>query len=500
MSQTVSCWYDVTIPEIPPLLENVNADILIIGAGIGGLTAAYLLLKEGKSVIVVDQNTIGSGETGRSTAHLTYLMDDGLEELKNLFGLDGLKLATQAHKEAVDSIEKICKQEKIFCDFERVPAYLFQSFSPTSSETIESEIACLKEIHLEEASLIPSPFSQFESENVLKIVNQAQFHPLKYLLGLHQTILRLGGKIFSNTHVVEVKGGSFCKIKTDKKLEIDCQYVVVCTHVPINDRVVMHTKQSAYRSYVIGVEIPRNSQEKALYYDTEDPYHYVRIYSPESSDKDILIIGGEDHKTGQDQSDEKFRLLELWAKRYFPMMENVIYKWSGQIMEPVDCLGFLGKNPLDENVFIITGDSGQGITHTTLGATIITDSILKRQSKYEELFDPKRKSSKSLGEFTKENLNVAIQYADWLVSEKDSKIELMPNYSGCVISKNYKKVAVFKDSNGKLHEMSAVCPHLGCIVKWNKVEKTWDCPCHGSRFLAEGQNLNGPAVSPLEPV
>jgi Rieske Fe-S protein len=274
----------------------------------------------------------------------------------------------------------------------------------------------------------------------------------------------------------------------------------VATNTPVNDVVTMHTKQAAYRSYVVAMRVPRGSVIRALYWDTEDPYHYVRLQSGDETD--LLIVGGEDHKTGQaNDSGERFERLAAWTRARFPMAGEQVYAWSGQVMEPVDSLGFIGRNPGDDlNIYIATGDSGHGMTHGTIAGMLLTDLILKRANSWAELYDPSRFTLRAAGEFAHENANVAAQYTD-LVTGGDlpSGDQVLPG-TGAVVRRGLKKVATYRDNAGGLHEFSALCPHLGCVVAWNSTEKSWDCPCHGSRFDALGQVLNGPAVSGLSPI
>ena len=279
---------------------------------------------------------------------------------------------------------------------------------------------------------------------------------------------------------------------------------MVATNTPVNDLVAIHTKQAPYQTYVIGARVPRGSVTRGLYWDTPDPYHYVRIETVGEGAKayDLLIVGGEDHKTGQkDDAGRRFGALERWTRHRFPMVEGIEYRWSGEVMEPVDGLAFIGRNPMDsDNVFIATGDSGNGMTHGTIAGMLLTDMIVGRKNAWEKIYDPSRISLRSLGEFAKENLNVAVQYTDLvLAGDVDSVDEIKPN-SGAIISRGLHKVAVYRDPDGEVHEFSAVCRHLGCIVNWNSLEKSWDCPCHGSRYDALGHVTQGPANSDLEEV
>ncbi len=240
----------------------------------------------------------------------------------------------------------------------------------------------------------------------------------------------------------------------------------------------------------------------ALYWDTADPYHYIRITEDADANFDLLIVGGEDHRTGQmDDAGLRYQRLEQWTRERFPPGE-VTFRWSGQVQEPIDCLGFIGHNPMDrENVYIATGDSGQGMTHGTLAGLIITDLIIGRESPWARLYDPARISGvRDLGEFMKDGMTMALQYAKWLTPGDAETETAVPRGSGAVIRQGANKIAVYCDEEGHLHECSAVCPHLGGIVSWNEGEKSWDCPVHGSRFDCFGKVVNGPAKEDLEPI
>jgi Rieske Fe-S protein len=277
--------------------------------------------------------------------------------------------------------------------------------------------------------------------------------------------------------------------------------VVVATNTPINDRFAIHTKQAPYTTYVIAARVAEGDVPRALYWDTEDPYHYVRLRGCRGYD--LLIVGGEDHKSGQAQDgDARFSRLAAWTREHFPAAGRIEFQWAGQVMEPVDCVAFIGRNPGDsDNVYIVTGDSGMGMTHGAIAGILLPDLIAGRQSPWQSLYDPSRKALRAPLEYTKENLNVAAQYVEDYLSPGDisSPDDLAPGEGG-LLRRGVTKVAMYRDERGTLHECSAVCPHLGCIVSFNAVEKTWDCPCHGSRFDGSGRVIVGPANRDLEPV
>ncbi len=502
--QTVSVWMNSGPPlNESPLTKNARADVCIVGAGISGMTTAYLLAKEGKSVIVLDDGPIGGGMTGRTTAHLVNALDDRYFELERLHGETGARLAAESHTAAIDRVEAIVRKEKIDCEFERLDGYLF--VPPGDAKQIlddELEAALRAGLMLEKVKR--APIDSYDTGAALRFPRQAQFHPLKYLAGLAKSIKENGGSIYTQTHASKIDGGDRALIETSEGAVVTVDAVVVATNSPVNDLVAIHTKQAAHQTYVIGARVPSGAVTRALYWDTPDPYHYLRIETIGTGTKayDLLIVGGEDHKTGQeDDANRRFGILERWTRMRFPMIESIEYRWSGEVLEPIDGLAFIGRNPLDaSNVFIATGDSGNGMTHGTIAGILITDLIMGRENKWADLYEPSRKTLGALRQFARENLNVAMEYTRLVTpGEVDSVAEIGPG-RGAIIRRGLTKVAVYRDEAGAVHERSAICRHLGCVVDWNTLESTWDCPCHGSRYDAYGKVIQGPANSDLPEV
>ncbi|MDQ3191422.1 MAG: FAD-dependent oxidoreductase [Bacteroidota bacterium] len=502
--QNNTFWINSAVPvSYSELQKNIEVDTVIVGGGIAGVTTAYMLVKEGRTVAIVEDGYIGSGETGRTTAHIVNALDDRYFEIEKIFGQEGARLAAQSHTTAIEMIEKIVYEEAIPCDFERLNGYLF--LHPSDIEdSIEEEYRATQRAGIntkieDRVFGIPS-----EKGPCLSFPNQAQFHPMKYLKGLCEVITSFGGMIFTGTHAKTIdKNG----IVTSKGFKIKAKHIVIATNSPVNNKVVLHTKQAPYRTYVIGAKVPKNTLPKALWWDTGDhdskwhtnPYHYVRLQSYDHK-YDLLIIGGEDHKTGQDDEKiiDRFQKLKNWALERFPI-EEIEYKWSGQVMEPVDCLAFIGRNPLDsDNVYIVTGDSGNGMTHGTIAGILISDLINGRKNEWEEIYDPSRIHLESTKEYIEENINVTKQYSDLLKGDKVQSEDFLNEGEGAIIRNGIKKLAVFKDQFGEIHAYSAICPHLKCVVHWNNDEKSFDCPCHGSRFTCYGKVVNGPANSDLD--
>ncbi|HVR96722.1 MAG TPA: FAD-dependent oxidoreductase [Thermoanaerobaculia bacterium] len=480
-------------PAYPPLAEDLHADVCVVGAGIAGLTTAYLLTREGRSVVVLDDGPVGGGMTEVTTAHLANALDDRYVEIERLHGEEGARLAAESHSAAIDRIEANVRTEGIDCDFTRLDGYLFLR-PGDKEELLDRELAAARRAGLQGVEKIGrAPLDSFDTGPCLRFPHQGQFHPLKYLSGLARAIEHAGGKIFTNTHADRIEGGEPARIEAGGHV-VTAAAVVVATNTPVNDLFVLHTKQAPYMTYVIGARVPRGAVTTALYWDTEDPYHYVRL-QPMDGEHDLLIVGGEDHKTGQaDNPRERYVRLEDWARVRFPMMGPVDFTWAGQVMETIDGLAFIGRNALDkDNVFVVTGDSGMGLTHGTIAGILLTDLILGRENPWATLYDPSRKTLRAAGEYAKETLNVAAQYTDWVTGGDVDSTDEIARDSGAVLRRGLTKVAVYRDENDVLHERSAVCPHLGCIVRWNESEKTWDCPCHGSRFDKLGKVINGPA-------
>ena len=376
--ESISIWMATAdAPRAGRLDHDLETDVVIVGAGIAGLTTAYLLVREGRRVAVVDDGPVGGGETCRTTAHVVNALDERYYELERLFGEEGARLAAESHTAAVNKIDEIIGAERIDCDWSRLDGYLFAP-EGDSQKVLVDELAAAHRAGLTEVELVErAPVDSFATGRALRFPRQGQFHILKYLDGLALAIRRHGGQIFTKTHADEIKSldAQNASVRTADGHTIAARAAVVATNTPVNDLVAIHTKQAAYRTYVIGARTAKGSVPKILLWDTADPYHYVRIQ--ELGDHDVLMVGGEDHKTGQeDDAERRYSALESWTRERFPSIESVEFRWSGQVMEPIDGLAFIGRNPMDgENVFIATGDSGNGMTHGTIAGMLLTDLI-----------------------------------------------------------------------------------------------------------------------------
>jgi glycine/D-amino acid oxidase-like deaminating enzyme/nitrite reductase/ring-hydroxylating ferredoxin subunit len=498
--------WDVEAPpqEFVKLREDLRADVCVVGAGIAGMSVAYELSRAGKKVVVLEDGAVGGGQTGVTTAHLASAMDDRFYALEDMHGLEGSRLAYQSHQAAVDRIARNVADESIDCDYRKLDGYLYLAPEHGRDE-LEKEIEAAHRAGFRDAELLDRiPGATFDSGPCIRFPHQGRFHPLKYLRGLSAAIHRHDGRIFTGTHVEEVHGGDGAHVRTSDGFTVHADAIVVATNSPINDRVVIHTKQAPYLTYAVGARVDAGQVPDALLWDTGDPYHYIRLQEVTGGGEryHVLIVGGEDHHTGEDYDEgERHQRLEEWTRERFPV-GPVEFRWSGQVYEPIDYLGFIGRDPLGHaNVYVATGDSGQGMTHGTIAGMLISDLVRGVENPWEKLYDPGRVSLRATGEFVRVNAQVAGHYLEWVTgseAEVDSTRDIERG-SGAVVRRGRKPIAVYRDEHGTRHEMSAVCTHLGCIVHWNDVAKSWDCPCHGSRFEPKGEVMNGPAPFGLRP-
>lgn len=474
---------------------SAETEVCVIGGGIAGLTTAYLLTKQGVDVIVIDDGPIAGGETARTTAHLTWAIDDRIYRIEKWHGEEHARLAVQAHLKAVDEIERIIAAESIDCDFSRLDGYLVEA--EESDDDLDGEMEAAHRLGFQQLDWADTvPGGAFSGRKAIKFPGQGQFHILKYLAGLTNAITARGGRVFSRTAATDWQADDGLTVTTSAGTIRCSRGIVLASNYPLKSK--MFPRLAPYRTYAIGVRVPKGSMEKALVWDTGDPYHYVR--TQEEKDHDLLIVGGEDHRTGQENDgEERFKNLWKWTQEHFPAAEELIYKWSGQCFETHDGLAFIGRFSDDyANVYMITGDSGMGMTHGTIGGMLVSDQISGRENLYEKVFDPSRIATQSITEAVPELISSTAPYADWVTGGDVSSFDDIGKGEGAVIREGLSKIAAYRDENGRLHKHSAVCTHMGCIVRFNSSEKTWDCPCHGSRFGAEdGHVINSPAMSPL---
>ena len=485
----------------PPLTGGASCDVCVVGAGIFGLTAAFLLQREGRRTVVLDDGEVAGGQTARTTAHLASAIDGRWSTIESVHGRDAARLAAQSHAAAIATIEGIARDERIACDLRRIDGFLLSgSGSARDLRMLEDELDAARRAGLEVEMLPRAPVAGFDTGPCIRFAGQGRLHPLLYLDGLARAFERAGGRIHGGTRVTGIEGGTSARVTTIHGHDVTCGAVVVATNSPVNDRFVVHAKQAPYMTYVVAAPLPEGALPDALLWDTADPYHYVRLVTAEGASR--VIVGGEDHKTGQARDGaERFARLETWARARFPAMGTIDHRWAGQVFEPADGLAFIGRDRLGaQNVFIGTGFSGNGMTYGTLGGLLVNDLVCGRQNPWQAVYDPARVRIGSLGRLLRENLNVASRYADWLKPGEVADESAISAGSGAIVRRGLDRLAVYRDVDGTLHRCHAACPHLGCAVAWNPVETTWDCPCHGSRFTATGRVIVGPANRDLTPV
>jgi glycine/D-amino acid oxidase-like deaminating enzyme/nitrite reductase/ring-hydroxylating ferredoxin subunit len=495
---TRSIWMDTApMPSRQPLTTSLECDVCIVGAGIAGITTAYSLTGMGKSVVVIDDGPIGGGETSRTTAHLANAMDDRFQRLEELHGLDGARCAAESHGAAITRIEEIVRRESIDCAFTRLDGYLFLAEGDVV-ETLDAEYAAAQRAGMAVERLEQAPVHGFRSGPCLRFPNQARFHPLRFLDGVASAVEREGGRIFTGTRVTGVDGGQRVTVRTRDGHKVTAGAAVIATNSPASHYLTT-MKMVPYRTYVVALEITGDGPTDALYWDTSDPYHYVRRYGAGGAGGgDFLIVGGGDQDTGSREQDETvFARLEAWARGRFEGVGAVRQRWSGQVLEPADSLAFIGADPGHENVYICTGDSGQGMTHGVLASLLIRDLVHGKSNPWQRLYSPMRMSLGGTREYMHELFKAGRSFLDYLLpAEVDEPAQIRAG-QGALLRRGVHMVAAYRDHDGVLHERSATCTHQGCIVRFNAIETSWDCPCHGSRFDIDGRVLNGPAVADL---
>jgi len=490
-----------TFPQLASLTDDTSADVVVVGGGITGLTSAYLLARAGGRVVVCERHRCAEADTGHTTAHLSMVTDARLSDLATRFGRDHAQASWDAGLAAINRIDEIVREHDIGADFAWVDGFLHapvRGEAGDQTDTLRADAALARELGFDAAYLDAVPLM---GRAGMRVLGQARIHPRKYLAGLARAFVQLGGRIYEQSAV-----GEFCEHPRSVKVNghtVTCRDVVIATHNPIvgysgaAGATLFQTKLALYTSYVVAGRVPRGVVPDALWWDTSDPYDYLRVQP--DADHDLVIFGGEDHKTGQAQDTNScYDRLEERLKALVPGV-TLTHRWSGQVIETPDGLPYIGKSA--EHQYSATGYGGNGLTLGTLAAMIMSDAILERSNPWAELFEPNRKAvTRGLWEYIKENADYPYyMIRDRFAGADVSALREVRRGEGRIVERDGAKVAAYRDMAGGVTLRSATCPHMGCVVAWNTAERTWDCPCHGSRFTPTGEVISGPAEAPLPP-
>jgi glycine/D-amino acid oxidase-like deaminating enzyme/nitrite reductase/ring-hydroxylating ferredoxin subunit len=485
------------LPRFDPLNGNLNVDVAIVGGGITGITAAYLLVKEGLKVALLEASHLLNGTTGHTTAKITAQHGLIYDEFINHFGKSKARLYYEANMEALQFIKETIEQNKINCDFSQEDAYLY-STSETYAIKIEKEHDAYKALKIDGELMYDIPF-ELNVHNALVMKDQAQFHPLKYLSHLLKEAKKAGAHIFEETTAVNVEQDSQgTHVLTRNGLRVTCRRVLACSHFPFYEGTGLYfSRMHADRSYILGVKAKKD-YPGGMYYNVDPPNRSLR--SVKMNGETLILIGGESHKTGQGKDTlEHYKALETFGEDVLGTQE-VLYRWSAQDLTTLDKLPYIGElSSLQPHVLVATGFRKWGMTNGTAAALLLADLVLDRKNRFKDLYSPSRFiADPSLKKFFMDNADVAKHLIKGKFDHPNTEIDELANDEGAVVTINGKRKGAYKDTEGKVYVVDTTCTHMGCEVNWNHGDRTWDCPCHGSRFSFTGEVVEGPAEKPLQ--
>jgi len=497
--ETNPYWIDTqSLPRFPALDRDLTVDVVVVGGGITGITAAYLLTQAGRSVALIDRRQLASVDTGHTTAHVTFVTDTRLSDLVKTFGRDHARAAWDAGRAALWQIQSIAADEGIDCGFEWVSGYLHapaDAEGDMSAADLQAEAALAAELGFDARFVDQVPLVNRAG---VEFSDQALFHPRQYLRGLLDAIVRNGGHVFEDTNEDEVQADPMRV--TARGHRLSCGYLVLATHDPLAGvsrmaaATLFQTKLALYTSYAVSGTLLPGQVPGGSFWDTKDPYDYLRVHGAPT--RDVAILGGEDHKTGQGDPAACFARLEQRARALLPEIE-LTHRWSGQVVETPDGLPYIGESA--ERQFVATGFAGNGMTFGTLAGMMAADAVAGRANPWRDLFDPGRKTLSTVWDYLRENTDYPYYMVRDLFAKPEGRsLRALKRGEGKILELAGTKVAAYRDAAGTVTRLSAICTHMGCTVGWNAAERTWDCPCHGSRFEATGKVISGPAETPLE--
>ncbi|KAI4205126.1 MAG: hypothetical protein LQ346_001523 [Caloplaca aetnensis] len=501
-------------PQYKSVTEDLTTDVCVIGSGIAGVSVAYELVMRQVNVVMLEAREILSGESGRTSGHLSSGIDSGFTELASKRGKEAAQVAVDSHTFAINRVGEISKNLGIDCEYRQLPAYEVSQYERGQDgheedvQEFKEEAQLMRELGMnaeyKEGFAVKGWDGKVDQRDAQVYTGQATFHPTKYILGVLKWLTEQPNfRCYTRTRVISVEEKGLLskevKVRTEGGQTVTCRDAVEATCIPLQKLSVV-AELVYYRTYCIAIRVPKGSIEDCLIYDSMDPYHYVRFTACDDKD-DYLILGGNDHKVGQeDEADERYKELESWVRARFTQAGTVDYKWSGQILEPVDYTAFIGKNQGNSHIYICTGDFGNGLTHGVLAGRLIADEITSVSNPWSKTYNPKRIPPLSkIPDTISHDIEINTQYKRLLHADVKDIEDIQPGSGGILNPTAKKPMAVYKDEGGNVHKFSALCPHMKGVVCWNADEKSWDCPVHGSRFGKDGIQIMGPATGNMPP-